>query len=356
MNRIPQDAPQNFKQGPSLEEQVESLEQALSIQISKRIEAEHRLKSIHTIQSDLSDLEDILDSFISEIDGLDGDDSEALMERKDILWFIHEIKHRVKDITSNLSSSPVDSNVVEEEKNIAKLQGHVSSMKETIEKLTKNGEFQSMEESASAYDKFQMAQEHYNPTENRRGAALKEMQESLSEKNKEILILKQQLEQCTCRNHTENGHDVFHHETETTNVPSPGDFEESPSQNGNDRPNFNSPRRDSLIQSLKEDVEERDKIIDDLRTELDTYIQAKQPVEQQCSQSQEPSTRIRYLERIIRELEQKLSPNGRYGTIGFYAPEPFGVDDLELQIAELTERLQEQKLIENKRNSLESPI
>jgi hypothetical protein len=341
MNRMPQDAPQDFKQGSSLEDQVEALEQALSIQISKRIEAEHRLKSVHTIQNDLSDLEDILNSFISEVDGLDGDDSEAMMERKDVLWFMHEIKHRVQDITANLRSSPVDSSdVVEEEKNIARLQGHVSSMRETIEKLMKSSEFQQTEVSTNAYDTYQMAQEKYGPTENRRGAALKEMQESISEKSKEISALKQQLEKCTCQNHAENGH-VSHQIA--IQVPAPGNFE-SPSRNGTNRPTFDSPHRDSLIQSLKEDVEERDKIIEDLRIELDKYIQFEQPEKRECSQTPESSTRIHYLERIVRELEQKLSPSARYGTIGFYAPENQGIDDLELQIAELTQRLEEQKL------------
>lgn len=341
---MPQDAPQDFKQGQSLEEQVEALEQALSIQISKRIEAEHLVKSVHIIRSDLSDLEDILDSFISEIDGLDGDDSEAMMERKDILWFFHEIKHRVKDITSNISSSSIDlSETMEEEKNIAKLQGHVSSMKETIEKLTKNSEFQTTVGSANAYDKYQMAQEKYSPTEKRRETALKEMQESISEKNKEISMLKQQLEQCTCHNPADSDHDVIHHHTAKPQVPIPTDSDESPSQNGTQGPTLDSPHRDSFIQSLKEDVEERDKIIQDLRVELDKYIQTEQ-TEKQPSESS--TMRIRYLERIVRELEHKLSPNARYGTIGFYAPEVVGVDDLELQIAELTERLEEQKLRE----------
>jgi uncharacterized phage infection (PIP) family protein YhgE len=347
---MPQDAPQDFKQGQSLEEQVEALEQALSVQISKRIEAENLVKSVHIIHSDLSDLEDILDSFISEIDGLDGDDSEAMMERKDILWFFHEIKHRVKDITSNISSSSIDlSEVMEEEKNIAKLQGHVSSMKETIEKLTKNCEFQTTGGSTNAYDKYQMAQEKYSPTEKRRETALKEMQESISEKNKEIFILKQQLEQYTCHNPADSDHDVIHHQTaKPQEVPIPTDSDESPSQNGKQRSMFDSPHRDSFIQSLREDVEERDKIIEDLRVELDKYIQTEQTEKQQQSSqpSESSTTRIRYLERIVRELEQKLSPTARYGTIGFYAPEVVGVDDLELQIAELTERLEEQKLIE----------
>ena len=135
MTSVPQDAPPipsttcwNQPSPDDLEKQIESLEQALKIQIQKRIEADKELSKLKATKSkpkpstantntassgniinaihQLNDLNELITGFTSEVDGLDGDDSEDKMDRKDVLWILNEVSLRVIAVASGLESVP----------------------------------------------------------------------------------------------------------------------------------------------------------------------------------------------------------------------------------------------------------
>lgn len=314
----PQDVPEVFNLSTSLDDQVHALEQALSIQISKRIESDAHRTSLISTENDFRDLKDILKSFILEVDGLDGDESELMMERKDVLWFLKELDQRINDIIMKLQGIPPIHPKLEEETNVAKLQGQVSSMKEIIDDLRRHGQVKHDECVESLDEKYRLKEKRYL-------MEIKEMQENMSDKNREISNLRVQLQRCSC---------VMNHKIEDASVQKEWSSiaDGSPSSNAE----MDSPGRNSIIQSLREDIEGKNQMIQDLNAELQRSTQQIQ----RLSKSEE-SLRIHYLEKIIRDYERKLSPNARYGTIGFYVPEVMDADDLQLRIAELTERLKD---------------
>ena len=125
-------------------QQIESLEQALALQINKRIEAETLTKYLRGTQTNLKDLQELTDAFVSEVDALDGDDSEEQMERRDVLWMLKEVHLRVNDVSSNGNGNGNGSdgnrdsgitNDIQEEMNVAMLHGQIAQLKETNQRL-----------------------------------------------------------------------------------------------------------------------------------------------------------------------------------------------------------------------------
>ena len=204
--------------------QVESLEQALRIQINKRIEAETSSKKCIEIQNNLEDLHELANGFISELDGLDGDETEQHMDRKDVLWILTEVNLRVKAAHTALMTclqwaANADSGArVHEETTMAVLQGQIAQLNEENERLKKNNAganghklttptnakaatptpittANNGKSHAELLGQHQVLQEKYRSLEQRHGNVVREMQESLNSKNQESSKLKHEGEQ-----------------------------------------------------------------------------------------------------------------------------------------------------------------
>ena len=368
------------------QQQVESLEQALALQITKRIEAENLVKSLRgQIQTQaqtqtqtqsqpkvdeslnhlLKDLQELTDAFVTEVDALDGDETEEKMERRDVLWMLKEVHLRVTDATSmsakvttstkstsgsagnendNASGANSNDNVdqrMKEEMNVAILQGEIAQLKETNQRLQQhqhgNGFAASGSKSKSPHSankqNYQALQEKYARLESRHGNIMKDMQESLNEKIKEITQLKKELGAVRSNssdatmdfgaNGDVNANAVASpaRSMQDTQVPSTPNIMTTPSPIPTSTtidtdaihqepkidplspmsPFFASPHKDLQIASLQEEIEERNQVIDELSSELDRLV-AKTNV-----QSMEADkVKIRYLESIVKDLEGKL--------------------------------------------------
>lgn len=294
-------------------QQIESLEQALALQINKRIEAETLTKYLRGTQTNLKDLQELTDAFVSEVDALDGDDSEEQMERRDVLWMLKEVHLRVNDVTSNGNGNGNGSdgnrdsgitNDIQEEMNVAMLHGQIAQLKETNQRLQQqqqqhhrmNGSpnSKSMNTNGSEIMKqYKTLQEKHTRLEQRHGNIMKEMQESLNAKNQEISQLKKERE---------------HPSSDQVASPPPQSQLKTPAKTPNQihpmspiSPFFTSPHKDLQIASLQEEIEDRNLVIQDLSQELDGLV-AKTNV-----QSMEADkVKIRYLESILKDLEGKL--------------------------------------------------
>lgn len=395
MTSVPQDAPPipsssttcwNQPSPDDLEKQIESLEQALKIQIQKRIEADKELSKLKATKSkpepstaksslpssgnitkaihQLNDLNELITGFTSEVDGLDGDDSEDKMDRKDVLWILNEVSLRVIAVASGLDSIPQscddskqddmhrstsqmssmhdidgddeDDQVaekimmeqqVQDEMDVAKLQGQIAQLQEINEKLnqriergglstptmSKSKTLNSNMAGMDIQQQYSTLQEKYSHLEHRHANILKEMQLELHEKNQLIRELKNgasknevqvQIEQeipaevPMTPNPTRN------------NVPNQVNAENASTCH---QPNLMSPlspmspfltnstHKDMQIASLQEEIDDRDAVIAELKMELDAYT-----VKKETKTMETDKIRIKYLESIITELESRL--------------------------------------------------
>ena len=364
---------------PSLTEQIESLEQALKLQIQKRIEAVKKMNEVSSlpptnstsspasnqtlnnndlIRSNVDDLQELIQAFIFEVDGLDGDEAEEQMERKDVLWMLGEISVRVKDVSSaaivneneandkpfsqhkNIQEVP-DEVLLQEEINIAMLQGRIVQLIETNQLLMDaqaksnmgidpcmNGTTRSFEHHTHAelMQQHRRLQEKHCHMEQRHGNIMKEMQQSLHEKNATIRQLKHET------HHSNNdkvddeiagkddpADDIAHADALSPphlNSPNQGKTPFSPLAIGRHQPGANdeqskqismsplamSPHKDMQIASLQEDIEERDVVLAELKAELDEYT-----VKKNVHTMETDRVKIKYLEGIVTDLEKKLN-------------------------------------------------
>ncbi len=457
------------------EQQIEALEQALHIQINKRMEAETRLRNTYErlkveknkrkqlqlkqtqtggassdtnntavlraqFQSqlvELKDLQDLVSAFMSEVDGLDGDESESTMDRKDVLWMMNEVNIRMNDavekmklVCTSTNSSPRpeqsqpkpqssssssslndidgddDGEVVSNEENdldddddimktiehdkmdvdretlIAKLEGTVAHLSETNQRLMGGGGGKSSKRSQSGagssdsnqnyilQEQYRTLKDKHSRLEARHGNILKEMQESLTQKNQEIGRLKQDLvswkeaqakaqEEAQARAQAQAMCMAQKPDNEDDEADDPTkENRKEPEQPQSHKPQMNvvttsksplqpsssqqaqvqapsSPsmyltstmHKDIQIQNLTEEVEERNAIIDELKSELDQFTASmtsdfgnnsnnnkskKQMLDEQMMEADK--VKIKYLENIIHDLESKLRKSAAAGT------------------------------------------
>ena len=393
MTSVPQDAPPipsnacwNQSSPDDLEKQIESLEQALKIQIQKRIESEQELSKLKATKSQpepstadntstvpsgniinaihqLNDLNELITGFTSEVDSLDGDDSEDKMDRKDVLWILNEVSLRVIAVASGLDSVPQSSDdskhddmhrstsqmssmhdidgddeddqvaekiimeqQVQDEMNVAKLQGQIAQLQEINEKLnqrigpstptmSKSKTLNSNMAGLDIQQQYSTLQEKYSHLEHRHANILKEMQLELNEKNQLIRELKNDLSKnevnAQIRIQQEIPGEIPMTPNPTrNNVPSQVNADNASTSH---QPNLMSPlcpmspfltnstHKDMQIASLQEEIDDRDAVIAELKTELDTYT-----VKKETKTMETDKIRIKYLESIITELESRL--------------------------------------------------
>jgi len=442
-HHAPQDAGYNHgspssMEEPSLTEQIESLEQALKLQIQKRIEAETKLSQVinnsssstatkttttniptanhpttmnttssfsssnsnqssqknnELIQSYANDLLELIQAFISEVDGLDGDEAEENMERRDVLWMLGEVSVRIKDISSaaaianesnavkkddnhdndhdhdtlnkqhESSVHDVPDERLQEEFNIAVLQGRITQLLETNQILLLDAQMQSSSSTggtrprprmndttgtsyedkkyAEIMEQYRILHDKHHHMIQRHGNIMKEMQQSLHEKNAAIRELKHGT-LASNGNSNGNGNDDANVE-ETSgegNLDVDGivqaDVHSSPIAKGSNnrgqapftplaverQPTIGnkdisqqlspmspmspflafSPHKDLQIASLSEDIEDRDSVIAELKAELDSYT-----VKKNVHTMETDRVKIKYLEGIITDLLNKLN-------------------------------------------------
>lgn len=411
-HHAPQDAGYNHgspssTMEPSLTEQIESLEQALKLQIQKRIEAETKLSQVASssstttanptksssssnqssqknnelIQSYADDLLELIQAFISEVDGLDGDEAEEQMERRDVLWMLGEVSLRVKDVSSavaianesnavndddhdddklnkqNESVQDVPDERLQEEFSIAVLQGRITQLLETNQQLLLDAQKQKQKQYSSSpgmnnttgmsyedqkyaevMEQYRILHDKHHHMIHRHGNVLKEMQQSLHEKNAEIRGLKHG----TLASNGNDGNDdakVEESESEGSGQENPdvdgivkAGVLSSPMANGSnnrdqapftplavEQHNKNlsqqfspmspmspflafSPHKDLQIASLQEDIDDRDSVIAELKAELDSYT-----VKRNVHTMETDRVKIKYLEGIITDLLNKLN-------------------------------------------------
>ncbi len=348
-------------------QQIESLEQALALQIQKRIEAETIVKTSIAknarVKASLKDLQELTDDFVVEVDALDGDESEEKMDRRDVLWMLKEVNVRVNDVLPSDYDDDDDNNDgqdvarkngnakdIQEERNIAILQGHIVQLMETNQRLRQqqtngNGMNASPHHSKSKsppkdiVKQYRMLKDKHTRLEQRHGNIMKEMQECLNTKNQEIAKLRSDLEQVHINMNSnmklpdarpEDPQDrdqaaplpqsqlrtpppaapsKEYNEPSTPNTANTSTSQQYQKQNQNQSihpmspisPFLTSPHKDLQIQSLQEEIEDRNQVIQELSNELDSLV-AKTNV-----QSMEADkVKIRYLESIIKDLEGKL--------------------------------------------------
>ncbi|GFH59999.1 predicted protein [Chaetoceros tenuissimus] len=396
MTSVPQDAPPipststtcwNQPSPDDLEKQIESLEQALKIQIQKRIEADKELSKIKATKSQpepsttaqtnsvpsgniinaihqLNDLNELITGFTSEVDGLDGDDSEDKMDRKDVLWILNEVSLRVIAVASGLDSVPQSCNdskqddvhrstsqmssmhdidgddeddqvaenilmeqQVQDEMNVAKLQGQIAQLQEINQKLnqriergglstptmSKSKTLNSNMAGLDIQQQYSTLQEKYTHLEHRHANILKEMQLELNEKNQLIRELKNGANANEVQVQIEQEIPVEIPMTPNptrNNVPSQVNAENASTGH---QPNLMSPlspmspfltnstHKDMQIASLQEEIDDRDAVIAELKMELDAYT-----VKKETKTMETDKIRIKYLESIITELESRL--------------------------------------------------
>ena len=231
-------------------QQIESLEQALALQINKRIEAENKYKiqyqcnqkntmdnncsngdqrgNENSITVKVQDLLELTQAFVSEVDGLDGDEEEEKMDRKDVIWMLNEIHLRsdslvkaapanVNDKSDRARSASNENNTIndvdhgtftcadiQEEMDVAILQGTIAQLQETNERLQRkyqndagsgsvSGSSGKHKHTSEVWRQYTLLQEKHSRLEQRHGNIMKEMQESLNSKNQEIAALKKSL-------------------------------------------------------------------------------------------------------------------------------------------------------------------
>jgi len=328
--------------------QEESLEQALKLQIQKRIEVESKATKLH---SHIYDLQELLEALVLEvstneqaeqgeeeeegkckgntghdalhpvkkndmndIDGLDHDDdddddidnippssppptptmtsskntttpmttdNDSKMDRKDVLWMLKEIQIRTQTMVEhccngNQNDGSSDNDDKDDEKHLpmklklryemelAKLQGQLTQIQELYNQTTSTRKDPPQaRESTNTTTTTTTVQEQtmhslqtkYQRLEKRHGIMLKDMQEELQEKQKRIQILEKELESAVgLKPHGMNSPLGQHHQTSTTSSPVA---------------TFQCPHKDLFIASLQEDIEERDLVIAELKSELE---------------------------------------------------------------------------------------
>jgi hypothetical protein len=410
-HHAPQDAGYNHgspssSMEPSLTEQIESLEQALKLQIQKRIEAETKTSQITSssstadsttttiptadpttstsssnqpsqknnelIQSYADDLNELIQAFISEVDGLDGDEAEEQMGRRDVLWMLGEVSVRIKDISSaaaivNEANAVNDDDHdddklykqhknfqddaderLQEQFNIAVLQGRITQLLETNQnqQLLLDAQKQSSSstgmhnttglsyEDKKVMEQYRILHDKHHHMIHRHGNVLKEMQQSLHEKNAEIRELKRGTSLASNDN---NDAKVDESESSGENNPDVdgivrADVLSSPMANGSNNrgqapstllaveqhdKNLShqfspmspmspflafSPHKDLQIVSLQEDIDDRDSVIAELKAELDSYT-----IKRNVHSMETDRVKIKYLEGIITDLLNKLN-------------------------------------------------
>lgn len=329
--------PQNSYKQSNCTELVEALEQALKIQINKRIEAE--IISQHNSEKlkNLIEVKDLLKEFLSELDGLDDDGEKLKVCRKDIVWMMKEIYFRLNDIVSTNGSIQHTDRVVSKcsvrrESSKALLEGRILQLKETIQELmvrltnstaridemesTRNQDATRVVRASTSNTKKKSAlQERYDRLEIRHGNVVKGMQESLNVKTQEINRLKQTKSVQGHRSTIENKPvGTAEDESQNNSASIPQDLPHNSQMKI--QPLIKSPHKDLQIKALTEDIEDRDIIIEELKSELDLYmsnvnILQHNDVETRKDGKTERSTevnkvKIRYLENIIYDLEHKL--------------------------------------------------
>ena len=368
----------NSAMKPPLTEQIESLEQALKLQIQKRIEAEKKIKEVTSpstsispispasnksfsnnalIRSNVDDLQELIQAFISEVDGLDGDDTEEQMERKDVLWMLGEISLRVKDISSSAianenevndktfsqheNAQEVPAELLQKEINIAVLQGRIAQLEETNQRLMEgqqdstcmNGTTSSFEHNiyVELMEQHRILQGKRFHMEQRHGNIIREMQQSLHEKNAVIRQLKhgklhdndEKLDESAGEDNPPDD-DIAHIHVLSppdANGSKEGQIPSSPLAIGRQHPDKKndqsqyispmspmspflamSPHKDMQIASLQDDIEERDGVLAELKAELDEYT-----VKRNVHTMETDRVKIKYLEGIVTDLEKKLN-------------------------------------------------
>lgn len=404
MKPAPQDAPYNNNQSQTQTSQIESLEQALRIQITKRIETETLFKSHKTvtvtvtptkeIQTNLEDLQELMQGFILDVDGLDGDAAEKLMERRDVLWMLNELNLRVKDFVGKYNAANaanasngndrMQEDIIQEEMNVAVLQGQIAQLQETNQRLitsqnnNSNNPSSPNRRNTSSSTPTKMTEQHrillekHHHLEQRHGNITREMQESISLKNQEIQELKHALQSSFAPPLA----------PESNSLPGPVQLPVVSPMSPPNASHFltHAPHKDIQIASLMEEIEDRNAVIEELREELDSYIM----VDTQVQTMELDKIKLKYLENIIHELEGKIkemnngngygngngtknenkshgsSPTGKYGSMAWGwsgscsslvdenlacafpgAVSSSIMEDMELRIVELTERWQD---------------
>jgi len=268
-----------------------------------------------TVNEDLLDFEELLMSFLLEMGSSDiDDDNGEFMTKKDIEWFLQELKMRfdhLKDrykqnnetmeiFTQRLallleefaqedewkSDKCRTIGVEAKEIEIATLKGQIEYLEEALQRRGDNDcEIQNYQRS---YDELTLK---HKCLESRHQALMTEMQQSINEKNKELSTLK-------------NAIGIL----EITGQP-------SLTSSSSDTP----PTEDLLI--LQNMVAERDSLITEMQDEIQRLIQREVTNESNCVDK----IKIRYLESIVYNLEKKLedksgSPKGtcKYGSIACF--------------------------------------
>jgi hypothetical protein len=301
--------------------QEESLEQALKLQIQKRIEVESNASHL---KSHIHDLQELLEALVLEVstvvvvaeqeekkdtrgsstnisstvdlNDIDGDDDDdcdprqeqndmcmcpsAMMERKDVLWMLKEIQIRIQNITSltpsltgngnnpcsnqNDQGNPEDKDDVlplklHYETQLAKLQGQLTQIEEMLQDRT----------SCNA---------NKEPPQARVGATLPTCTAAASTSTTTTIQ-----EQINKYQRLEKRHGIMMkdmqqelQEKQKKIQSLEKELEVAGFNNKNNNPSsppmammFQSPHKDLLIASLQEDLEERDLVIAELKAELE---------------------------------------------------------------------------------------
>ena len=280
------------------------------------------------IDEQLVEFEELLSDFLSETDGLDGDESESAMDRKDIIWFLNELKLRfvpiqkryLKDsemlkrftnrLAKMLESAPADDDsssskdkklldykerVETQEVEISVLKGYILQLKESMQKEKKI---------RITSDSKQRPTQFGQGTEMRHRALINEMQSSIETKNIEISALKEEIK-------------IKESTTNLAEEPVNKPLLTEPNE-----PNkLNFAFQEIQIKSLREDIEERDTVIQEMKSELE-QIEAKRKMEEPSAADK---VRLRYLEGIVHDLERKLAEakgthpkSCKYGSISLF--------------------------------------
>ena len=204
-----------------------------------------------TVYEKITEFDELMTSFLLEIDECDADSSNTLVNKRDVLWFINELKLRLNDIVvkcklenektnsfaSQLSSildelicieqtfdiaayAPHDK-MKEKEIEISILHGKIIQLEENIERIKEES---SVGERAVDNVSKKSMKMKYKKLENKHRFLVSKMQNSISEKDKEIKILKKKLcqeKKNTARVHTQQNNDLmqhcFHQDTRTEN-------------------------------------------------------------------------------------------------------------------------------------------